>query len=79
MIVCCRVEDSLDDLLKISAPTKGGGLVGSRAGSKQPSEGRALFDEEAVKSKVQSMNTDDILSYISANTAAEDDDVDLFG
>ena len=78
MILCCRVEDSLDDLLKITAPTKSEGLVGSKPGSRKPLEGRTVVDEEAVKSKVQSMNTDDILSYISANAAADDEDVDLF-
>ena len=72
------MEDSLDDLLKITAPVKAGGLVGSKASSRQASEGKSLFDEEAVKRKAQSMNTDDILNYISANTAADDDDVDLF-
>ena len=78
MIFYCRVEDSLDDLLKITSPTKSGGLVGSKPVSRQPLEGRTVVDEEAVKSKVQSMNTDDILSYISANAAADDEDVDLF-
>ena len=77
-ICCYRVEDSLDDLLRITGPTKGAGLVGVKASSKQTSEGRSLFDEEKVKSKVEAMGTDDILSYITANTAANDDDVDLF-
>ena len=69
------MQDDVDDLLKISTGTKQKGVVGYKS-----KKSESLFDEEEEDSKfnVQSMNTDDILKYISVNQKDEDDDLNLF-
>ena len=64
----------MDDVLKIAAPKKEKGLVGSKAVN---TSGREDQQEKSID--VTGMDKGDIMSYISSNMAAnEDNDIDLF-
>lgn len=77
VVVFFSVQDSLDDVLKISESKK---PSAKKVAPVSSSGARGLFEveETSTDTGMSDMGTDDIMKYIQQNQAANDDDFDLF-